>query len=506
MNRTYFTLLLLTMLFRTWKANAQYTAKDLCRPDAISLSGRIYTFGYIENGKSLSLKVQRLSAALASEKEISVELGNYSCSSLYNIQADTLHGYLNLMIQEVNNDKTCRILRFDRSLRTVADIPNADITRVNTFTAYDKEVSYYKNELYLVRPFSKDSVNHFFLQKYTLKDSSKVFEYTYGWQINFGKQEYHRCHIIRTDDHFVYLFANVIKGSKEGQWILFIDTKRGEIIHSERLNEENEGYVFLYGAHHYDPKTGSICVAGYKLKRNQVAADYTKIDFTVGKSKTAPVFICTFDSSGFVTERMDDCVAVPTDIEREKEFKQYLFKINKLQYANNQYNLLTEVIASPGTGNVFKTYGFNYTVLEHNPENVLKTKSNTFVCTYRDSKNKDAKSMFNIHELNIKKNVDEILYKPAVSGPFKNFSLNIQFSGDKIAGYSAYSTKKETAFFKYLFADNKWQMSEVARMPLPEVLKSFQPDVNGVLYFKNTSYDPETKISRGLEGILFKTF
>lgn len=505
MKRIYSTLTLLLFLFVCNTSNAQYNAKDLCKPDAICLSGRIYTFGYIEDGKNLVLKVQRLSAALVVEKEVSVELGTKTCGDLYGIQADTIHGYLNLMLQEVNNDKTCRILRYDKSLRQVADIPNADVTRVNTFTAYDKEVSYYKDELYLVRPFSKDSVNHFYLKKHVLKSKTTVFEYTSGWQVNFGNQMYHRCHIIRTDSAFVYLYVDVIKGSKQGQWILFIDTKYGEIIHAECLNKDNEGYVFLYGGHFYDTKTGSLCVAGYKLKKSQVALDYTKVDLALGAAKTAPVFICTFDSSGFVKERMDNFVSVPPDVAREKEFKQYLFKINKLQYGNNQYSILTELVGSPGTGNVFKTYGFNYTVLEHNEKEELKVKYNSFVCTLRDSKNKSAKNMFNIHELDTKKNADELFFKPAVQGPYKGFMWTISFAGDKIAGYSAYSTKTETTFGKILF-DGKWQISEVSKTPLPDLLRTFQPGLDNVMWFKNTSYDPETKIRRGLEGTVFKTF
>jgi hypothetical protein len=505
MKQIGFALLLLPVIFSFQNANAQYTAKDLCKPDVISLSGKAFTFGYTENGKALSLKVQRLSSLLAVEKEISVELGNKTCADLYTVQADTFHGYLNLMLQEVNNDKTCRILRYNKSLQLIADIQNADITRVNTFTAYDKEVSYYKEELFLVRPFSKDSINHFYLQKHVLKSNTTVFEYTPQWQVNFGNQMYHRCHIIRSDSVFVYLYVDVIKGSKQGQWVLFIDTRNGEIIHAECMNKDNEGYVFLYSGHAYDTKTGSLCIAGYKLKKSQVTPDYTRVDLALGAAKTAPVFLCTFDSSGFVKERMDNFVSVPPDVVREKEFKQYLFKINKLYYSNNHYSILTELVASPGTGNVFKTYGFGYTVLEHNEKDELQIKSNTFMCTLRDSKNKYAKNMFNVHELDLKKNADELFFKPAVQGPYKGFLWTISFAGDKIAGYSAYSNKTETTFGKITF-DGKWQLNEVSKTPLSDLLRTFQPNIDQVIWFKNSGYDPETKIRRGLEGTVFKTF
>lgn len=128
--------------------------------------------------------------------------------------------------------------------------------------------------MYVVRPLSKDSAHKFILQKYTLKDSSKVFEYNTGWQLNFAKQAYHRCKIIRVDGEYVYMFTNVLSGSKKGQWIQYIDKNSGEIKFSLQLNKEGENYTYLYAAHYFDEDNKQLHVTGYKLLNKAVAEDY----------------------------------------------------------------------------------------------------------------------------------------------------------------------------------------------------------------------------------------
>lgn len=500
MMRSYFKLLTVIFLLATTKNQAQVISSGLCHPDVISFSGAYYAIGYEEKDKGLFAVIRIVSEQAATLKEKSISLGKKTCASVYSMQADTLHGYLNLLIQDVDNDKTARVIRLDKQLNLVADLPDAEITRVNTFTAYDKEFLYEGNNLYVVRPFSKDSINHFFLQKYTLKDSSKIFEYNTGWQISFGKQQYHRCHIMRADSQYVYLFVNVIRGGRQGQWVMFIDARKGEILHAERLNDENEDYTFLYGANAYNSQTREFCVAGYRIKKSNVNSDYSSIHFSLTGLKAAPVFVCTFDSSGFILEKAKDFVTIPPDISREKEFKEYVYKIHKIAYFNNRYNFLFEMLGGNPNNKAFKTYGFQYTVLEHNEEKILKPSANNFICTYRDSKIKDAKNIFNLHELDTKQNADAFLYSSAVSGPFKAFDWMLSFAGDQISGYSVYSGKSSTTLYSYQLKENKWQAAEMDKLNNPAFLKSFITHNGKLLCFINTDYNPETRISKGLEA------
>lgn len=482
---------------------AQFNDAGLCKPGTISFAGSIYVFGFDEID-GFRIKVKRLSSSLQVTKEYALEIPGSKCKEVYALQADTIHQYLNLTLQQVNNDKTCRVIRLDKNLKLIADIKDAEITRVNTFTAYDKEICYFRKDLYVVRPFSKDSANHYFLQKYTLKDSSKVFEYETGWQLNFSKQKYHRCHILMANKQYVYLYTNVIGGSKEGQWLMIIDAQKGEIVHSERLNNEHEGFVFLYGAHFYNKQTKALSIAGYRLPKKNVPDDYNKIDFSLMKSKTAPLFVCTFDSTGQVTERLHNFVAVPVDLEREKEFKQFIFKISKFSSGNNQYHIITEIIGGMPTQKAYKTFGYNFTVLEHDDEGVLKPKLNSFMCTYRDSKNKNAKLIFNLHEMDHKGNADEVLYNAAVTGAFKGFVWELTYGAEKLCSYSSFKTKTQSTFYKYYFTENKWLSSEVQTVDLSELFNTYFLNAESFLLFKNLTFDSENKISNGIEGFLIK--
>ncbi|MDP2386965.1 MAG: hypothetical protein Q8M29_11375 [Bacteroidota bacterium] len=480
---------------------AQYSDTALLRPDVIRYAGKLYVFGYNSADKELVFQLDRFSPEQKKERSATISLGKKECKNFYSIHVDTLHDYLNFVIQEADNDKTCRVVRFDKNLKPVADIEKAEIARVNTFTAHEKEFYYYKNELYVVRPLSKDSAHKFILQKYTVKDSSQVFEYNTGWQLNFAKQSYHRCKIIRVDDESVYMFTNVLGGSKKGQWIQYIDKNTGEIVFSIQLNKEGENYTYLYATHYFDQDNKQLHLAGYKFLNKAVAEDYSKIDYPSGKVKPVPVFICSIDSTGELISSTDNCVLPPTDVEREKEFKQYIFKIDKFTFQNNNYYLLCDVIGS-SNGTMYKTYGYAFCALENDVvSGVLKPKPAVFNCTYRDSKIKEAKFIFNTHGVDIKNNAEEVLYKPAGSTAFKTFNWLLSYSGDKIQGASVFSNKKESVVFKYRLEENKWKNAEIWRGSVSPFLKVFAFDTDQILIIKNTSYDPETKIIKGIEFV-----
>ncbi len=300
------------------------------------------------------------------------------------------------------------------------------------------------------------------------------------------------------------MFTNVLSGSKKGQWIQYIDKNSGEIKFSLQLNKEGENYTYLYAAHYFDEDNKQLHVTGYKLLNKAVAEDYSKIDYPSGKVKPVPVFICSIDSAGELISHTDNCILPPTDVEREKEFKQYIFKIEKFSFQNNKYYLLCDVIGS-SNGTMYKTLGYAFCTLENDLiTGALKPKPSVFNCTYRDSKIKEAKFIFNTHELDAKNNAEEILYKPAVSSVFKQFNWLPSYSGDKLQGVSVFSNNKEFMIFKYRLEEGKWKNSEMWRGNVSPLLKVFAFDIDQTIIIKNTSYDSETKIIKGIEIVLNK--
>lgn len=493
--------LVLNILFSK-KLNAQdYKNPDVCKTEVIHFKHHFYLISYKEESSSLSLLVEQLNENLSKTKEYTLSLGNAKCAGFYAPQVDTIHNYINISLQQLDNDKTIRVVRLNSKLDLVVDLPNSDITRVNTFTAFETEYLYSGKNLYVVRPLSKDSAHKYILQQYTLKDETKLFEYNAGWQLNFAKQSYHRCYIIAANETFVYVFANVMDGTKKGQWLLFIDPIKGEILHSERLNDENEGFTFLYGNHAYNAETKDLAVVGYKLNAKQVSADYSKVDLTIGKTKLFPVFVCTFDSSGFVKERTDNFIPVPVDVEREKDFKQYLCKIIKMEYKNNQYTFVSEIMGAAAAAKEFKTYGYTFSMLEHNEEGILKPKFAQFNCTYRDSKNKEAKNIFSQHAYLGKQDADELFYKKAIVSVSSGFAWNLPFGAEKVVGYSTITTKsKKTLVYKYTYENLKWTNAEFLNTePLP-AFKLFNVSIDKANLFNAEKMDEGLKFNLGVVG------
>lgn len=493
--------LLLNIFFVPTAAAQEFKNADVCKTEVIHFKQHFYLISYKEEGNSLYLFVEQLAENLSKTKEYQLSLGNAKCAGFYSPQVDTLHDYINISVQQLDNAKTTRVVRLNTKLALVADLPNSVITRVNTFTAFETEYLYAKKNLYVVRPLSKDSAHKYILQQYTLKDETKLFEYNAGWQLNFAKQSYHRCHIIAANETFVYIFATVLDGTKKGQWLLFIDPIKGEILHSERLNDENEGFTFLYGNHAYNSETKDLAVVGYKLNAKQVSTDYSKLDLTIGKTKLFPVFICTFDSSGFVKERTDNFIPVPVDVEREKDFKQYLCKIIKMEYKNNQYTFVSEILGAAAAAKEFKTYGYTFSMLEHNEEGILKPKFAQFNCTYRDSKNKEAKNIFNQHAYSGKQDVDELFYKNAIVSVSSGFAWNLPFGAEKVVGYSTITTKsKKTLIYKYTFENMKWTSAELMNTePLP-AFKLFNVNIGKANLFNAENMDEVLKFNLGVVG------
>jgi hypothetical protein len=227
------------------------------------------------------------------------------------------------------------------------------------------------------------------------------------------------------------------------------------------------------------------------------------VDLTIGKAKLFPVFVCTFDSSGFVTERADNFITVPVDVEREKEFKQYLCKIVKMEYKNNQYTFLSEILGAAAAAKEFKTYGYTFSMLEHNEEGILKPKFAQFNCSYRDSKNKEAKNIFSQHAYSGKQDADELFYKKALVRVSSGFAWNLAFGSEKVVGYSTITTKaKKTLIYKYTFENMKWTNAEYMNSEPLLAFKLFNVNINKTNLFNADKSDEALKFNLGVVGLM----
>lgn len=492
MNKFFYSLLLCC----GFNAVAQEVKEDLLNAAMMRFAGSAYVYGYESKGKELFFKVIRFSEELQRMKDTSIALGTADAGKFHPVSADTLHAYLNFVVQRIDNEKSAQLFRFNKSLKKIAQVDDAEVSRINSFAAFDEEKYFTRRDLYLIRPASRDSSHKLYLQKFHVTDPGKLVEYQFDWQFNFDKNTYKRCHVIAVNDDYVYVYADILAGPKKGQWVLLIDVRNGEVIHAERLNDGMEDFYFLYSNYYYNSKTGDLTVCGAKLPKAGNDLETGKFDLGAGKAKNVNTFICTFDSAGFIKERKDNFIPFP-DLTKEKELKNFIFRTEKVLYYNNEYSLLTEIVAEANP-KLYRTYGFIFTHLVHDENGALKVSASVPHITYRDPKLPNAKQLTNNYELVKPKDTDWLFYKPALAPAFTGWTWDIQFTGKTVKGISELEIKKanKSSFCQYIFLDKKWESKELfsAAASSGPVLKPI--NTKKYLVFSTAEPDAVTKLTR----------
>ena len=172
-----------------------------------------------------------------------------------------------------------------------------------------------------------------------------------------------------------------------------------------------------------------------------------------------------------------------------------------MEYKSNQYTFFSEILGAAAAAKEFKTYGYTFSMLEHNEEGILKPKFAQFNYTYRDSKNKEAKNIFNQHAYSGKQDVDELFYKNAIVSVSSGFAWNLPFGAEKVVGYSTITTKsKKTLIYKYTFENMKWTSAELMNTePLP-AFKLFNVNIDKANLFNAEKMDEVLKFNLGVVG------
>ncbi len=459
MNVVLRSLLLPLLLIPAIHTKALNVKEDIGAANCLYYRESIYLYGFEQKKEGLALKIVRYSTMLQKQQEASIILGNEDMSRFHPITVDTVHHYLSFVVQRIDNDKTARLIRFTKELHTVASIKDAEVSRIN-FAAFDEEKLYGSHDLLLIRPgsqSSKDSAHFFFLQKYRLLDSSRVFEYKLEWEFGFDKNKYKRCHLITFNQRYVFVYANVISGIKKGQWVLMINMETGEFERACQLNTKNDPEEYLFSSHDYNPANGELSVAGVRLNTAGSGAGVA-----LGKMKMLNSFVCTIDSLAVMKEKKTDFIPVPAELSKEKELKKFLVKTNKLLYKKEEYVLISEILAEE-KGNMFKTYGFLFTQLVHDENGNLKTKSAFFNPSFRDPNISQAKQLVNSYELSSAADADKLCYQSPIFGVFSPFVWDLAYT-DKaartLAGFQNKTTGKIT-FYSYSLSGGKWENKEL---------------------------------------------
>ncbi len=366
----------------------------------------IYVVGYTSTSNVSYLKIIKINEDLNTVSSDSVAL-NISSKDLHPLSFDTLHNFINLTCPFISNKNSCNVYRFDKSLKLIAKFESVPITQVNTAFAFDKEKYCYNNSIYVVRQI-KDSVNKYYLDRYDIKDSTKLFEYKRVWQFYFSKNRFHNVHIIGVYNKLLWLYASIYSGSRMGQWVMAIDIKSSEVMCSYKVNAENIMEDFYYTNACYNPIYKGLTLSFYRVPKSYINYENKKVAFQGFKGKNLPIYLLTLDSMADKVMDLDAFLPTNSQMLNEKELKNFACKVLTLKTDSDKVYGLTEYVGQQKE-NTFKTAGFGLFKLAEQ-DYTYKLKGNFDNYFYRDAKFKEAKKLENIYFIDSTYFMHDIFY------------------------------------------------------------------------------------------------
>src|SRR4051812_17589339 len=110
-------ILVFNLLMLTSLPAQQDISEKLYESTCIQFRGSTYVSGYEQNGNELLFKLKKYSPQLEKNGESSKSLGNHKYEEYHKPVFDTTHGFLSVILQEKNNDKTATLVRFNENLK-----------------------------------------------------------------------------------------------------------------------------------------------------------------------------------------------------------------------------------------------------------------------------------------------------------------------------------------------------------------------------------------------------
>jgi hypothetical protein len=483
-----FILLFTSLLFIN--LNGQDVTGNLHKSQCIFFRNAIYVSGYEESDKGLELKITSFNDKLKKQKEVVKDLGKHKAIDFYPPAFDTTHGYLSLVVQRTGNEKTVLLLRYDANFTLVSSAENTEITRINSFAAFDNEKLFYKNQLYIVRE-AKDSIGKFYFYRYDLRDSSALFNYNFKWQFNFDQHNYHRIHPLFANETHIYLYVICTDGEKKGQWILIFNTANGSMEKFVKLNKSDNEICFVSNLDVYGSNQ-DIAIAGVRYPMANVDLKTGKFVMNYQTSKNINFFFLQIDSSGVTKTRLENFNSVPNEILKEKELKELLFRCNTLEKTENGFNLNYECLYK-GKDGIFRTYGFLMSNLTTTPENEFKKENDAFLTCYHNEKttpkgktgNPQCKLTTNQYDNDKAFDTDRLFYKNAFMKNFTDVGIKIN-SLIKSAYIVSYFDNKKTntlEFYKNTMKNYVWETTSLKNTNDYSRFSVFKMNANADLIF-----------------------
>jgi hypothetical protein len=305
---------------------------NLSNGNIIGFNKEMYCFGLNSNSAKAQLIVYKLDTNLKKIDSLSFELGLRLKNNFIPINADTLHAFLNIYLQEKNGQKV-NILRIDKNFKLKVFVENIDIARLNNTSVLGVNYKIDKTVIYSIKSAIDSSGQNFFLNKYTLKTETENFDYNLIWQYPLERKNIQSVNIIYADSMLVYLMVSIYKGNKAGDWILKINSKNGQLRKAIRLNDKNETSYFMPAECLFNSGEKSLQLFGQKLNANQFNPNTQNL--SIGTSSYIILYMTTIDSLGEIVNKEEFKLPInDVQLGGKKISCGFLIKISKVSKTN----------------------------------------------------------------------------------------------------------------------------------------------------------------------------
>ena len=326
----------------TVRIAGQQIQLKLVKGNAQLYGNRLFVFGLKSDEKKAVFCIYQSDKNLRISDSLTIEMAGATKESYLQISSDTLHGYLNVYLQK-QEKKLVNILRFDKNFKLMANIDDVDIARLNSIGDFQSELFYSKNEVYTIQTQSDSADQQFYLNKYSLKSEIKNFEYLFTWQFPFERKNIHSAHIFYVNKKSVFLYVNIIRGQKAGQWILNIDRNSGKLIKGTKLNSSGESNTYEFGSFAVDTVNRSMLFAGQKFLATQLKQAENKLQ--IANAANALLYLLELDSLGEVNEKYEFKIPIADPkTNSKKTINNYVFRVNEVvKNTNNKISIKADI-------------------------------------------------------------------------------------------------------------------------------------------------------------------
>ena len=352
---------ILFLIFIPFLITAQSFKRTLLKANSFYFKNHVYVFGYLQIKNEIDFKLYKISNTLNSVDSVSFLLGREKLDSYLEITSDTMHNFLNFYFQKSDSKNKASLIRLNDSLKLIARAENFDANKINSLTSFEDDKFWFKNSCYTIRSSMDSAGKQYFLNRYSVTNFQKPFEYQSMWQFPFEKRNISTAHVFYADTSLVMIYVNVLAGAKSGTWVLKINNKTGQLITGSKLNHKGDTRHFLPTAFSYNKKTKQLLAAGNIYSEQQLSFGTGAHSF-LNLDKQNTFFFITVDSIGDVISRNEKnypiiLLANKTNL---KQVFYYHLKIKELQSTSgNDFKAYCSIYKSTGQELLFLyTTGF----------------------------------------------------------------------------------------------------------------------------------------------------